>query len=594
MAAVGRLVVILAADVVGYSRLIEAGEESTLERLEARRQQLVYSKVEEHNGRIVRATGGSLLVEFASPTEAVRCAVEVQGGMIDRNIGAAADRRIAFRIGINSGDVTPTGGDLVSRAVAALPTDRLMTLVKPGTEIYGNSSRIAERIAAFAQPGGICISGAVWDAIRDQLPSAFEDLGKQNLDIGAGPVHCFAMRADSVAAGQRIAAQDAVSAPVSGMSSSAPRTALQKVLLTAGLVFTIAVWIGGGLVFLDSFRHQPSTPTASVTDSPAAMPQPAAPAWPEVAATDNALQPPEAQSPPKSRSSPSSPAVSPPPVSAATAPSGSDDDEEVADPGARELIMKGWALYRLPYTLARWQEARRDFERALELDSRSSGARIGLAAILSTKLADSWSPVLQEDIPQAEQLLREALETSSVSNQAVAHFTLGILRQMQTRLPEAQKEFEIALSLDSNNARSYFHRGETLLYLGQPAAAIPSLEKAIQLDPNAPNAAFAHWALGTCQLLLGRVDQAIDLLRTALDTNARVWVPYFYLAGALGLQGDLEKARSALAESIGLKPAIRSLDRMRAENSWLINPQYWALQEKTLNVGLRQAGLPDQ
>ena len=594
MAAVGRLVVILAADVVGYSRLIEAGEESTLNQLEARRQQLVYSKVEEHNGRIVRATGGSLLVEFASPTEAVRCAVEVQRSMIDRNIGAAADRRIAFRIGINIGDVTPTGGDLVSRAVAALPTDRLMTLVKPGTEIYGNSSRIAERIAAFAQPGGICISGAVWDAIRDQLPSAFEDLGKQNLDIGAGPVHCFAMRADSVAAGQRIAAQDAVSAPVSGMSSSAPRTALQKVLLTAGLVFTIAIWIGGGLVFLDSFRHQPSTPTASVKDNPAAMPQTAAPAWPEVAATDNALQPPEAQSPPKSRSSPSSPAVSPPPVSAATTPSGSDDDGEVADPGARELIMKGWALYRLPYTLARWQEARRDFERALELDSRSSGARIGLAAILSTKLADSWSPVLQEDIPQAEQLLREALETSSVSNQAVAHFTLGILRQMQTRLPEAQKEFEIALSLDSNNARSYFHRGETLLYLGQPAAAIPSLERAIQLDPNAPNAAFAHWALGTCQLLLGRVDQAIDLLRTALDADARVWAPYFYLAGAHGLQGDLEKARSALAESIGLKPAIRSLDRMRAENSWLINPQYWALQEKTLNVGLRQAGLPDQ
>jgi class 3 adenylate cyclase len=577
MAAVGRLVVILAADVVGYSRLIVAGEESTLKRLEARRQQLVYSKVEEHNGRIVRATGGSLLVEFASPTEAVRCAVEVQRGMIDRNIGAAADRRIAFRIGINIGEVTPTGDDLVSRAVAALPTDRLMTLVKPGTEIYGNSSRIAERIAAFAQPGGICISGAVWDAIRDQLPSAFEDLGKQNLDIGGGPVHCFAMRADSVAAGQRIAAQDAVSAPVSGMSSPAPRTALQKVLLTAGLVFTIAIWIGGGLVFLESFPHQPSTPTASVT-----------------VATRNALHPPEAQSPPESQSSPSSPTASLPLVSAATTPSGSDDDEEVADPGARELIMKGWALYRLPYTLARWQEARREFERALELDSRSSGARIGLAAILSTKLADSWSPVLQEDIPQAEQLLREALETGGVSNQAMAHFTLGILRQMQTRLPEAQKEFEIALSLDSNNARSYFHRAETLLYLGQPAAAIPSLEKAIQLDPNAPNAAFAHWALGTCQLLLGRVDQAIDLLRTALDANARVWVPYFYLAGALGLQGDLEKARSALAESIGLKPAIRSLARMRAENSWLINPQYWALQEKTLNVGLRQAGLPDQ
>jgi tetratricopeptide (TPR) repeat protein len=132
------------------------------------------------------------------------------------------------------------------------------------------------------------------------------------------------------------------------------------------------------------------------------------------------------------------------------------------------------------------------------------------------------------------------------------------------------------------------------LYLGQPEAAIPPLEKAIQLDSNAPNAAFTQWALGTCQILLGRADQAIDLLRKVLDANAQMWLPYFYLAGAYGLQGDLEKARSALAESIELKPAIRSLDRMRVENSWLLNPQYWGLQEKTLNVGLRRAGLPDQ
>jgi predicted Zn-dependent protease len=90
------------------------------------------------------------------------------------------------------------------------------------------------------------------------------------------------------------------------------------------------------------------------------------------------------------------------------------------------------------------------------------------------------------------------------------------------------------------------------------------------------------------------VDQAIDLLRKALDANARMWVPYFYLAGAYGLQGDLEQARSALAESIALKPAIQSLARMRVENPWLTNPQYWELQEKTLNVGLREAGLPDQ
>jgi tetratricopeptide (TPR) repeat protein len=400
------------------------------------------------------------------------------------------------------------------------------------------------------------------------------------------------MRADPVTTGPRIAAQDDLSPPARGNSSPRIRTTFQKVVLTASVVFTIAVWIAGGWALLDSFRHQPSPPTASVTDKPAAVAQPAEPVRPEVAVTDNPPRPPEAQSLAKSRLPLIPPAVSPPLVSAAMAPSGGDD--ELSDPGARELIMQGWALYRPPYTLARWQEARRDFERALELDSRSSGARIGLAAILSTKLADGWSPVLQEDIPQAERLLREALETGGVSNQAAARLTLGILRQMQTRLPEAQKEFETALSLDPNNARGYFHLGETLLYLGQPEASIPLLEKAIQLDPNAPNVAFTHWALGTCQLLLGRVDQAIDLLRTALDANALMWVPYFYLGGAYGLQGDLEQARSALAESIALKPAIQSLTRMRVENPWLTNPQYWALQEKTLNVGLRRAGLSDQ
>jgi tetratricopeptide (TPR) repeat protein len=178
---------------------------------------------------------------------------------------------------------------------------------------------------------------------------------------------------------------------------------------------------------------------------------------------------------------------------------------------------------------------------------------------------------------------------------------------MQNRLPEAQSEFETAISLEPNDARTYLHLGETRLYLGQAEAGIPPLEQAIRLRPDDPNIVITYWALGTCQLLLGRVDQAIDLLQTARAANPRFWVPYFYLAGAYGLrverdrllndaanQGDLDRARSALAESLRLKPAIKSIARMRAENPWLRNPQYWALQEKTLNVGLRRAGLSDQ
>jgi tetratricopeptide (TPR) repeat protein len=197
-------------------------------------------------------------------------------------------------------------------------------------------------------------------------------------------------------------------------------------------------------------------------------------------------------------------------------------------------------------------------------------------------------------MPRAERLLGEALEKGSVSDRAVAHFTLGVVRQMQTRLPEGRSEFETAISLDPNNVRAYLHLGETLLYLGQPEAAIPPLEQAIRLAPDGRDVAITYWMLGTCQLLSGRVDQAIDLLERAQAANARLWAPYFYLAGAYGLRGDLDKAKSALGESMRLKPAIKSLARLRAENRWLSNDQYWAMQEKTLNPGLRRAGFSDQ
>jgi len=568
MATIGRPY--LAVEVVRYSSLIEADEEGTFEELEAHRHDFVYTKIAEYHGRIVRATSDSLLVEFASPTEAVRCAVEVQRSTSDRNIDTAPDQRTAFRIGIHSGEVTANSDDLVGRAVAALPRDTIATLIKSGTDFHSNTGNIAMRVAALSDPGGICISGTVRDAIHDQLLYTFEDIGKQNFDIRAGPVDCYAMRAGSAASRPRIEAQDQggstnqgnISTLTGVTSSPTLRATLAKAVFTTAVVVTIAIWIAGDWAFLDSFHHLSSNPVRSVIDKLAVMGKPAEAVWPQLAVSANKT----------------------PPATGL---------EELVDPAAHKLIMQGWALYYLPYTFARWQEARRYFQQALELDPRSSEARIGLASILSAKLADEWSPVLQEDIPRAEQLLLEALDKGDGSHQAVVRFTLGVLRQMQTRLPEAQKEFETAISLDSTNARAYFHLGETLLYLGQPERAIPALEKSIRLDPNTSNVALTYWALGTCQLLLGRVDQAIGLLQTARDAKPQMWVPYFYLAGSYGLQGDLKEARSALAESIRLKPAIKSLARMRVENPWLGNPQYWALQEKTLNVGLRRAGLPD-
>jgi len=262
------------------------------------------------------------------------------------------------------------------------------------------------------------------------------------------------------------------------------------------------------------------------------------------------------------------------------------------DPDARDLIMRGWAWSHRPYSAATWQEAQHAFERALEIDPGSVDARIGLARVLAGKLAEGWASSVQQDPTRAERLLREVIERDAT--RPAAHFTMGVLRRMQNRLTEARGEFETTIALDPNDARALYHLGVTLMFLGQPEAGIPHLQKAVRRDPHDPNITTLYWALGTCHLLIGQADEAIEFLGKARAANSRLWFPHLYLAGAFGLRGDIDEARAALAQSIKLNPAVSSLSRMRTYNAWITNSDHWALQQKTLNVGLRRAGLPDE
>ena len=160
-----RLAAILAVDVVGYSRLMGADEEGTLAALKTLRRELADPKIKEHRGRIVKTTGDGLLLEFASVVDAVRCAVEVQREMADRNADVSPDRRIEFRMGINVGDV-----------------------IRDGRDIYGDGVNIAARLEALAEPGGICVSRVVRDQVRDKLDFSFEDMGEQQVKNIARPV----------------------------------------------------------------------------------------------------------------------------------------------------------------------------------------------------------------------------------------------------------------------------------------------------------------------------------------------------------------------------------------------------------------------
>ena len=163
-----RLAAILAADVVGYSRLMGIDEAATLAALKASRKELVDGKIAEHKGRIVKLTGDGMLAEFTSVVNAVACAVEIQRGMAGRNAGVPQDRRIEFRIGVNLGDVVVEDGD-----------------------IFGDGVNVAARLENMAEPGGICISASVREHVGNRLDIAFEDAGEQRLKNIERPIRVF-------------------------------------------------------------------------------------------------------------------------------------------------------------------------------------------------------------------------------------------------------------------------------------------------------------------------------------------------------------------------------------------------------------------
>src|SRR5438876_4570913 len=245
MPATSRLATILSADVVGYSHLlganeqstlilaatsrlaaagsgfpglIKAGEEGVLERLKTLRREIVDPKIAEHRGRILKTSNDGMLVEFPGPVEAVRGAVEMQRAVAERNDKVVADRRIAFRVGVNLGRVA------AADAVA-----------------------IGARLRALAQPGGVCVSRAVRELIRGKLPYALEDIGEHRVDKTAAPVHAYAMSRDGVASSPSVTAQPPA-APVRLWMNTRGAVVAASIAITIG-IWTAAwwSWLGGNL-----------------------------------------------------------------------------------------------------------------------------------------------------------------------------------------------------------------------------------------------------------------------------------------------------------------------------------------------------------
>jgi adenylate cyclase len=237
----------------------------------------------------------------------------------------------------------------------------------------------------------------------------------------------------------------------------------------------------------------------------------------------------------------------------------------------------------------------------LEIDPRSNDARVGIARVLLTNLTIAWSSSAfqqdpaRQDASRAERLLLEALD--SESNQSMAYSAMGLLRRMQSRLTEARIALEKAITLDPNNEQANRELAWTLLFLGEPDAAIARGQKNLRLSPRDPNISWIYLQLGWCQLVSNHLDEAIDLFIKGRTANPRVWYFSYGLAGALALKGDLDGAKAALAESLKLKPEVNSLAQWYAYLPWTSKtnaPQFWVLQDKTLDEGLRRIGFPGE
>jgi TolB-like protein/class 3 adenylate cyclase/Tfp pilus assembly protein PilF len=638
-----RLAAILAADVAGYSRLMGHDEEGTLNRFNAHRRELIDPKIAEHRGRIVKTTGDGLLAEFASVVDAVRCAVELQRGMIERNSEEAEDRRIALRVGVNLGDI-----------------------IVEGRDIFGDGVNIAARLESLAEPGGICISRTVRNQVRDKLPYGFDDIGEQSVKNIARPVRADAMSAAAVAA------TPLVPVPIQP-AAVRPGSIRTRNIIVAGLVAVIGMGLGAWWVwphtgsvlmgkesppsaataakpvprlsivvlpftnlsndadqeyFADSITDDLTTDLSRIQDSfviarntaftykgkPVDVKQighdlgvryvlegsvrrlgetvqinvqlidaeSGAHLWAERFDTDRTNLA-------KAQDEITGRLAWTLHVELVTA--ASRQIKQEVNPDARDLVLRGWARYWQTATPESAQQAQQAFEQALALDPQSVEARVGIAGILVENVIKRWSKSPQQDTARAEQLLREALDRDS--NHARANFVMGtLLGRVQRRLAESKIALEKAIALDPNSPGAHHQLGYTLIDLGQPEVALPQFEKAIQLNPKFQNIVYYYAGAGFCHLLLGDKDQAVDYLRKAYAENPRLWYIPLWLAAALGYRGDIDEAKAALAEFLKMKPDWNSVARIKADITR--DPVYIALVEKTEFAGLRAAGLPEQ
>jgi TolB-like protein/class 3 adenylate cyclase len=591
MAETRKLAAILAADVVGFSRLAGADEDRTLARLRALRSDLIDPTVAVHNGRVVKRTGDGFIAEFRSVVDAVRCGIEVQTSMADRNAGLPQDQRIDFRIGIHLGDVVEeSDGDLM-----------------------GDGVNIAARLEGIARPSTICLSEDAYRQVKSRLDLAVVDLGPTQLKNIAEPIRVYALEVGEPAQAKRAPAPapenfapprlSIVVLPFANIGGGAEQehfvdgvtesltTDLSRIRGSFVIGRSTAFTFKGKSVDLKQIGRELNVRyvlEGSVQRSGNRMrvnvqlidAETSNHLWAErfdqpladlfdmqdeiVARLANAL-------------------------SAQLVAAEARRAEQAPNPDSMDLYFQGMAWFNKglrPDTLAR---ARSFFEGALALDPGNLDAELGTAQV-DAELGFSYLV----DNPRAYYATAGPILTKVLSfapNNAWAHYWLGFVQINSNRAKQGIAECERALALDPNLARAHAMMGLGKIFSGRPDETEPHVKEALRLSPR-DDFAF-HWMLtaGASKLHLHADEEAVVWLGRSVERDRNWPLAHFFLAVALANLGRLNEARAATQAGLALDPTF-TIHRFHV-GAATDNASFMSTREH-FYAGMRKAGVPEQ
>ncbi|HUB95181.1 MAG TPA: adenylate/guanylate cyclase domain-containing protein [Stellaceae bacterium] len=586
-----RLVAILCADVAGYTRLTGADEEGTIARLSALRRELVDPTIAAHRGRVVKRTGDGILIEFSSVVDALRCALDVQRGMMPRNASLAPEERIEFRVGINIGDVVVEGSDLLGDAV-----------------------NVAARLEGIAKPGEIFLSEDAWRHVKDRVPATYVDEGEQNLKNVARPVRVYGVTPSAMLppeerpsrAKDEVPRLSIVVLPFANLSGNSGEdyfadavteditTDLSRIpgslVIARNTAFTykakaidvkqVGRELGVRYVLEGSVRRAGNRVRTNVQLIDAEV---GGHLWAERFDCDRAdLM--ELQDEITGR------IASALGTQLIDAESRRSIREHATNPDAADLTMRGWSALHRPPTREALAEARTLFEEALALDARIADALIGGAYSYMRAAISGLTNAPGSDVVRAEALAGQALEVAP--DRAAAHWVRGLVLKFERRYEEAVAAYERAIALDRNFAPAYGALADVLDYLDRHEDTVRLDEQAIRLSPRDPQLGNWQFDLGLAHWALGRLDEAEAWLRRARTTNPKLPFAALGLASIFALTGRMELARQEFAQMQQLAPWVTSVTALRARLP-LVRGERNARREEEIYRGLRIAGLPE-